>query len=352
MNPLVRKLLTLSALLASLFLGVRYLLPLLFPFLLGGALALAAEPIVRFGCRRLRLPRPVSAGIGVGMSFSFLAMVILMLAGLVLRQLRALTGILPSLEESIRGGMDSVSARLLELAAKAPGGLASVLTQNINELFSDGSAMLNQATGYLLRLASGILSRVPGSALSFGTAVIASFMISAKLPMLKTSLRSRLGRQKLQPVLDTLRQLRHSLGCWLKAQLKLSGITFAVAAAGLLLLRVPYAPLWAVVVALVDAFPVLGTGAILVPWSLVTFLQGDHLSAFGLLGLYGAAAITRSILEPRLVGKQLGLDPLVTLIALYAGFKLFGLGGMILAPMLAVTTTQLLDIHPLQGPKT
>lgn len=350
MNPLLRKLLTVTALLAGLFLGIRYLLPLIFPFLLGSALALAAEPIVRFGCRKLRLPRPVAAGIGVSMSFSFLTMVILMLAALLLRQLRTLAGILPSLEESIRGSMGFLSSRLLELAAKAPGGVAVVLTQNINDFFSGGSRVLDQVTGYLLRLASGILSQMPGRALSFGTAVIASFMISAKLPKLKDTLRTRLGAQKLRPVLDTLRQLRHALGCWLKAELKLSGITFFVALLGLLLLRIPYAPLWAVVIALVDAFPVLGTGTVLVPWSLISFLQGDHLSAFGLLGLYAAAAVTRTVLEPRLVGKQLGLDPLVTLISLYAGFKLFGLGGMILAPVLAVTVTQLLEIRPLQEP--
>ncbi|MBR4289597.1 MAG: sporulation integral membrane protein YtvI [Oscillospiraceae bacterium] len=348
MNPFVRKLWILAALLAGIFLGIRYLLPLIFPFLLGGALALAADPIVRFGCTRLRLPRSVAAGIGVSMSFAFLAMIVLILAALVLRELRALAGILPALEESIRGGMQSISSRLLTLAEKAPGGIAAILSRNINELFSGGSAMLDRTSGYLLHLASGILSQVPGRALSFGTAIIASFMISAKLPKLKRALRNRLGMQKLQPFLDTLRRLRHTLVCWLKAQLKLSGVTFAVAASGLLLLRIPYAPLWAALIALVDAFPVLGTGAVLVPWSLVSFLQGDRLIAFGLLGLYAAAAVTRTVLEPRLVGKHLGLDPLVTLVALYAGFKLFGLPGMILAPMLAVTVSQLMEMKPQQ----
>ena len=344
MNFYLRKLLTLAALLAGVYLAVRYLLPLIFPFLLGGALALAAEPLVRFGCRRLRLPRPAAALIGVGMSFSFLAIVILMLAALALRQLGTLAGILPDLEDSIRSGMDLLSSRLLELAGRVPGGIGAILSQNINDLFSGGSQILDRATAYLLRLASGILSRVPGRALSFGTAIIASFMISAKLPKLKAALRARLGSKKLQPLLLCLRKLRHSLGCWLKAELKLSAITLMVALVGLLLLRIPYAPLWAVVIALVDAFPILGSGTVLVPWSLICFLQGDHLQAFGLLGLYAAAAITRTVMEPRLVGRQLGLDPLVTLIALYAGFKLFGFGGMILSPIAAVTVVQLADL--------
>lgn len=344
MSPLTRKLLILGTVLLGLFFGIRYILPLIFPFLLGAALALAAEPIVSFGSKRLHLRRSIAAGIGVSMSFAFLVLIVLLLAALVLRQLRALTGILPDMEESIRSGMQSVSVRLLALADKAPRSIAPVLTRNINDFFSGSSAMLERAVSYLLHLASGILSRVPGRAFSFGTAMIACFMISAKLPDIKAALHSTLELQKLQPLLTALQRLRHALCCWLKAQLKLSGVTFAVAASGLLMLRIPYAPLWAALIALVDAFPILGTGAVLVPWSLISFLQGDVFMAFGLLGLYAAAAITRTVLEPRLVGRHLGLDPLVTLIALYAGFRLFGIGGMILSPLLAVTVTQLMEI--------
>lgn len=345
MNPLIRKFALLGAVLLGVFLILRYLLPLTFPFLIGTLLALAAEPIVRFGCTRLHLPRPLSSGIGVSLSFLFLVTAVLMLGALILRQLRDLAGIVPDLSVSIRSGMDSMSAWMLSLAEKAPDGIEPLLTRNINDFFSGGSALLDRISAYLLRLASGILSQVPGRALSFGTAIIASFMISAKLPKIKNFLQSRLNSQKMQPVSDTLGRLKHTLGGWLKAQLKLSAITFCVAAAGLLLLRIPHALLWAALIAVVDAFPVLGTGSVLVPWSLVAFLQGDRLLAFGLLGLYGAAAVTRSVLEPRLVGRQLGIDPLVTLLALYVGFRLFGLPGMILSPMVAVTVTQLMEIR-------
>ena len=345
MNFTTRKFLIFAAIILGVFLLARYLLPLIFPFLIGTALALAAEPIVRFCCSRLRLPRAVASGIGVSMSFAFITILLLLLAALAVRELRTLAGIVPDLERTIQGGMDAMSAWLLKLAARTPGTVSTLLTRNINDFFSGSSALLDQATGYLLRLASGILSQVPGRALSFGTGIIASFMISAKLPKLRTFFRNRLDTGKLQSILATLKQLKYALGGWLKAQLKLSCVTFTVATSGLFLLRISHAPLWGILIALVDAFPVLGTGAILVPWSLVSFLQGDHLMAFGLLGLYAAAAVTRAILEPRLVGKQLGIDPLVTLLALYVGFRLFGLPGMILSPMLAVTVTQLMELR-------
>ena len=129
--------------------------------------------------------------------------------------------------------------------------------------------------------------------------------------------------------------------------MKLSLVTFSLMAAAFLILRIPHGLLWAVLVSLVDAFPILGTGAVLIPWSLVSFLQGDRTLAFALLGLYAGVTVVRSVLEPRFLGKQLGLDPLVTLVALYAGYRLWGIGGMIIAPILAVAATQLVtESHP------
>lgn len=343
MRPNLRKLVNIALIILGIYLCVQYLLPLFLPFLLGAGLALAAEPIVRFTNSKLRIPRPVAAGIGVSMAFSFIALVIMALFAFAVRELRTLAETLPDLEDAVLSGMDSLSGWLLSLASNAPAGLSNLLTGHVTDFFSGGAALIERVMGWLLNLASGLLSRVPGSALLIGTAIISSFMISAKLPKLRALFRSRFPREKLRPILDTLSRLKSAIGGWLKAQLKLSGVTFLLCTAGLLLLRVSHAPLWAGLIALVDTFPILGVGTALIPWSLVAFLQGDRFLAFGLLGLYAACAVTRSVLEPRLVGRQLGLDPLVTLIALYSGYRLWGLAGMILAPMLAVTVTQIIN---------
>ena len=325
------------------FLAARYLLPLFLPFLLGASLALAAEPLVRFLSTRLHIKRWIATGIGVSMAFSFLVLILLLLFAFLLRELQQLAGILPELESALRTGLDTTNQWLAGLAGRVPGELGQVLTRNVNSFFTGGSALLDRITGFLLRLASGILSHLPNGALGFGTGLIASFMISGKLPQIKDSIREKLSATQILPVVSALKQLKATLGGWLKAQIKLSSVTFAVVLTGLLILRVPHAPLWGVLVALVDAFPILGTGTVLIPWSLVSFLQGDRTLAFALLGLYGAVALIRSVLEPRFLGKQLGLDPLVTLIALYAGYRLWGIGGMILAPMLAVAAFQLVS---------
>lgn len=327
--------------LAGLFLFLRFLLPLVLPFLLGAALAIAAEPLVSFLCSRLRLRRGAAAAIGISLGLSFLVMAVALLCGLVLRQLRIIAGMLPELEQTIRSGMDTLSFRLLDLAQEAPEGIRSILTRDIRSLFSGGSALLDKATGWLLHLASGILSQVPDGALGLGAGIISSYMISAKLPRIRRWITTRLPIQRLRQTFEALKRIRTALGGWLKAQLKLSGITFCLALVGFLLLRIPQGPLWALLVALVDAFPILGTGTVLVPWSLISFLRGNRIRAFGLLGIYAAGAVTRSMTEPKLLGKQLGLDPLITLVALYAGFRLWGIPGMILSPLLAVVAIQL-----------
>lgn len=340
MSSGVKTMLTVLASFLAVWFFSRFLLPLLSPFLLGSMLALAAEPMVHFLNQKLHVPRGISAGIGVGMAFCILAMVFLLLCAFALRELKNLAGVLPDLAETAQSGVSLLQGWLLSLAARAPQGIRSLLQENISGLFSDGAALVSRALQFLLGLAGNLLSHIPDSALSLGTAIISGFMISAKLPRIRRWIFRRLPREKLRPIFEAMGRIKGALFGWLTAQLKLMTMTMMILMLGFTILRIPYAPLWAAGVALVDALPVLGTGTILIPWSIICFLQQEAARAVGLLGTYAAASLTRSILEPRLLGRHLGLDPLVTLIALYGGYKLWGIGGMILAPMLAVAALQ------------
>ena len=343
MNSGIRRYISLAALFAGAILLFRYFLPLVLPFLLGAGLAVAAEPLVGVLCHRVKLKRPFATAIGVSMAFSFLALAVMVLCAFLIRQIRSLTGLLPQLETALHTGMDTADRWLVNLSGRVPGELGTVLTRNVHSLFAGGDALLGRVTDAALKLASGILSHVPDSALGLATGIISSYMISAKLPKIRSWIQNQLSAARMEPMIAAWKRLKDGLLGWLKAQIRLSGVTFLLTGTAFLLLRIPQALLWAGLVALVDAFPILGTGTVLVPWSLFSFLQGDHFLAFGLLGLYGATALTRSVLEPRLLGQQLGLDPLVTLMALYAGYRLWGIGGMLLAPILAMAVTQLLS---------
>ena len=98
-------------------------------------------------------------------------------------------------------------------------------------------------------------------------------------------------------------------------------------------MRIPYAFIIALLLAVVDLLPLLGTGVILIPWALICLLLGQVKLGIGLLALYGVTTLVRQVLEPKLIGDGLGLHPLLSLFSMYAGLRLFGVWGMITAPL-------------------
>lgn len=339
MNGRHRNILPFIIVCLGLFLGIRYLLPLVMPFLLGAALALAAEPMT--GLLSRKMPRWLAAALAMTAAWCFLMLVLVLLGALVVKEMGQLARVIPDLEETARSGMTALSGWLHNLARLAPDSLEHYLVQNIDEFFSDGTAFLDKIAGYLLNFASGILSAVPSGALGITTALISSYMICGKLPKIREYVQKLLGTGPATKAVAAWKKIKSTVGAWLVAQLKLSGITFLIVTMGFVILQVPYAPVWAAVVAVVDALPVLGTGTVLIPWALLCFLQHSQARGIGLLGIYAVVLLTRSVMEPRLVGQQLGLDPLVTLIAFYAGYKIWGIAGMILAPMLTAAIFQI-----------
>jgi sporulation integral membrane protein YtvI len=330
------------AVVAALWLGARFLLPAAMPFLLGALVALAAEPLTAFFGRRAKLSRGLSTALGVSITLLLLLLGVSVLGALVVRELGTLAGILPDLESTALQGMHTLEDRLLSIAQRTPESVRPLVTRSVQGFFSDGTAVMDRVSTVLLGLASGIVTRIPDSAIGFGTWIIAGFMISARLPDIRRKLGEMMPPAWHERWVPVLKRLKKSVFGWLFAQARLVGVTGLVLSAGFLLLRIPYALLWAALIALVDALPVLGSGTVLVPWSIICFLQGEHVRGIGLLGIYAAAALLRSVLEPKLVGKQLGLDPLITLAAMYAGYRFWGIGGMLLSPLLAVTAAQLL----------
>lgn len=317
------------------WLGVKYLLPLALPFLLGGLLALAAEPVVRLGTARLRMPRGLAAGLGVSLTLLLLAGILSLLGALAVKELGVLAGTLPQAEQSLRQGMAAARDGLVRLSRRLPEGMGRLVRQNATELFGSGTVLLQQVTDRIPGAITSLVGGVPAGALGLGTGVLTGFMVSARLPRLRQSLARKIPQSWKEKYLPVLRRMKSNIWQWAKAQGKLMAVTYGIVALGLTVTGVKYGFFWGMLIALVDAVPILGTGTVLVPWAAVGLIQGQTLRGIGLLVTYGAAMLTRTVLEPRLVGKHLGLDPLVTLVFLYVGYRFWGVFGMILAPMLA-----------------
>jgi len=342
LRPGFTSLLRLTATVLAVWLVGKFLLPLVLPFLLGAGLALAAEPMARFFRRQLRLPRAAASGIAVTAAFFFLGILGMLLCAAVIRGLRSLAGVLPELTATAMDGLSAMESRLIRFSEQLPGELGKTMSQSLTALFSGGSTLPEKMIGYLLGLGGTILAQIPNSFLGIGTSIISGYMISAKLSAIRRWILRRVPREKLRTLLEGLKRVRSTVFSYLKAQVKLSGVTFCLLLGGFVILGISHAPLWALAIAMIDAFPVLGTGTVLLPWAVFSALQGSTARALGIGGIYTVVCVTRSVLEPKLLGKHLGLDPLLTLMGMYAGFRLFGLPGMILTPMIMVTGAQLL----------
>jgi sporulation integral membrane protein YtvI len=186
---------------------------------------------------------------------------------------------------------------------------------------------------------------IPAAFIFITVTLLACYYFTADNGALKRSLSVGLARLTPLPLRDRLpplgRRLKRLGQSYLRACLLLGLTTFLLTFIGLAVLRIPYAFLLAILLAVVDLLPLLGTGIILIPWAALCLLLGQVKLGIGLLILYGVSTLIRQILEPKLIGDGLGLHPLVSLGAMYAGLRLFGVWGMILSPLVTAAVVSI-----------
>ncbi len=343
-----RTLLTGAACAAGALLALRFVLPVAWPFLLGLAAALGAERAVVFLRDRTGMPRGLASFLCMLALFSLAGAAVYVLCRLVCGELVRLVRELPGLAASAAGPLQALRARLFAMADALPDGLGTGARAGLEHFFSGGAGLAARLYDRLFALASGFLERLPDAVVCTVTAILSGFMLSAELPQLRRSAARTLPPEWRMRLAAAAGHVRATLGGWLKAECRLMAIIFAVVNAGLLILGVQFPVLEAAAITLVDALPVFGSGTVLLPWAAVCFLRGSTRFGVGLVLLYAAAALTRQCLEPRLVGRQMGLSPVWTLAALYSGYRILGVAGMIVFPVSAMLGKRLWDHSGLQ----
>ncbi len=328
---------------AAAWIGIRFLLPLFLPFLIGLAAARLAQGPVRFLRERAGLPGWLAAGLVVLGLYGLLGFGIYWLCRAACGELARFTKELPALLQSMSAPLARLRAWLDSLAARAPALLRDAVRESVDSFFSSGRIVAQKAYSGLFSLASGAVAALPDLVLFLVTTVLSSVMLASRYDALRALARRRMPRPWRERMDQALTGLRGTLAVWVKAQLKLGGINFLLLTAGLMLLGTAFPLLLGALIALIDALPVFGAGVILIPWGVLSFARGDSRLGAGLLLLYAAAYLTRTTLEPRLVGRQVGLSPLLTLLSLYTGYKLLGVAGMLVFPLGAVLLKQLWD---------
>ena len=329
---------------ALLYLIFRYALPLLLPFLLAYAVAWMIRPVANKISKKTHLPR--------GLCSVVLLLVVFGLGGWGLwagsvRLIAELGNLVERLlsDGGIFDAMDSLMLWAEKIGTRI--GFLSMREGNTQAFYDSIMQMvgnlLSSLASRLPDLAASLFSALPSVLFFLIVSVVACFYFCTDGVSITRSFGAFLPLRWKQKIPQIKENLRDVLKKYVKAYGVLLLLTFALLLVGFWILQVEYAFLLAFLIALADLLPVIGVGTILIPWGIVMLLQKQFYLGFGLLILYLIISLIRQVAEPKVLGKSLGLHPLLTLFATYVGFTLFGLPGMILAPIVALLAKRLLS---------
>ena len=326
------------------YLFARFLVGLFLPFLFAFLLAALTRPIVRFLSRKTGWSLRVCAVIGVLFFLLLFGVLAYLLFLRLFTEAQRLIDFLVEDSANADGRIAGVLRVFREWSTRVP--LLSRLLELdfVKDLIGEPSAyfraqlqrILSELTGKLTGGAATLIGRLPGLLFFLTVTLIACFYFALDYEKVWGVLERLLPQGWRAQLPSWKRRLSLAFKRCIKAYFLLFLVTFLELFFGFLLLRVSYPFLLALVISLLDVLPVLGVGTALIPWAIFAFLTGSTGRGVGLLVLYGVMSVIRQIAEPHLVGKSIGLHPIVMLIAFYAGLSLFGVAGLLVGPLLAL----------------
>lgn len=319
---------------ALLFVGAKYLLPVLMPFLLGLLVTLILQPLIRLVAKQVPNFKRLIA-IALCAAFYILCGYLVVNFGVQLFQkVGDMIARIPALYEShIVPALWMIYAQINEFVAN----IDPNLTKEIDAIFVDLlQNMRLYITEYSMKgvgLLTNTLTMIPGLFIKVLITIISTFFMVADFDYLKQQAMRFIPSGRRDTVETTIGYVKNIIGKYVKSYSLIFFITFVELSAGFALLQVPNPALLGMLVAVFDILPILGTGGVLIPWAIVAAVLGSRAFALGLIVLYIVIIVVRNIIEPRIVGKQIGLHPLVTLVCMFVGLKLFGVIGLFGLPI-------------------
>lgn len=319
---------------AIVFLVFRYLLNLIWPFFAAFLFASLLRPLIRWLTAKCHVKYTVSAVLCLIVFFAVIGGLAVLITSRVISLAADVMSWLPSLYgDMIEPGLNNLTVWIEELANRIGPEVYDVVDEALPSVVSSiGTSVMNASRSIVAAL-SGWVAKLPSRLLSTLICAIATVFMTLDY----SRMNAFIMRQIPERPRHILAEARGRFGVILRQYGKSYGIimciTFAEILAGLLIIGQKNAALIALAIAVFDIFPIVGAGMILVPWGVVTLLGGAVGKGVGLLVLWGVTIIVRQIIEPRIVGRQVGLHPLITLAAMFVGSKLFGAVGLFGLPI-------------------
>lgn len=326
----------------GIWLGARYLLPWAAPFILAYAVAALLEIPMRFLLRHGWRRSPAAAL----MTLTVLGLLSWGVVRLSIWAINAVTDFArrtPELMLKVGDSLGAMQEKIFGYVQAAPEGVAEYLETATDALWEGLYGLPVLLSQWALDSLGAMAQASPDILLFIVTAGIGTYFISATYPRTTAFILAQLP-EGFKNRLEELREdMKGSFIGFLRAQLLLMLLTFFQLLLGFLLLGVKSPVALAAITAVIDALPVFGTGIVLVPWAVYSLLLGSTRLGIGLLVCWMVINLVRSCVQAKLMGDQIGLDALASLLAVYVGWRVWGVWGMLSFPIILVTLQQLND---------
>ncbi len=311
-----------------------FIIRLFLPFILGYVFSLAVNPLADTLQKRLKIPRGLSAVLVIVLIVGLLGGVITFAVWKIIDEIRTLYTQFPQIYENMRMNMHAFGEKWSAVYMNLPSNIQEALTALSAAVSDKAAELINTVSKPVMNHAGDFAKAIPSVFISVIVFLLSSYFMVSENKVVAVTLHKMFRRKTSERLSMVKAELRQYLGGYLKAQVILMFIAFGVMFIGLSIFDIDYALLIALGIAIVDALPFFGSGLILWPWTVASFLNGDIKLGVGLVVIYLAVTVMRRIAEPKLVSSGVGMNPLLTLMSMYVGYKTLSIGGLILGPII------------------
>lgn len=333
-----------AALSCILFWGIPKVLGFFAPFVVGFVLSLIANPVVRFLEKRIKIKRKYGSVI---MILTVIGVIVLLCYGLILGLISGVNGFLdyiPNLYRDAGVELTKAAQHLQNIINKLPlkndvdfTSLGESLGTWVTDMISETDVTSVSAVG-------DVAKSLPNILVGILAGILATYFFIADHDKLAD------GAKKYFPFLygehsvAVYHELVRVVGGYFKAQFKIMGVMYLCLAIGLSIVGVKYGWIWAAGIAFIDMLPVFGTGAVLWPWAVIKLLSGNYGTAAGMMIIYAVCQVVHQLVQPKLIGDSVDLNPFATLFFMFIGYKIKGVFGMIIAIPVGIILIELYEL--------
>lgn len=317
-----------------LFLGC-YLIPKIIvffiPFVVGWVIALIANPLVRFLEKKVKILRKHSSAI----------IIVVVLGGIILGGYFAIvkigdgiTGLIsnmPQIYSNLSKDFNNMGENLQGVYDRLPKDFQENIAVSLDSISDSFGAWISALGVPTVTAAGNFAKNLPSTLFNIIFTILSAYFIIAEKDKIVTKIKPMIPKSIQEKTSLVYSNLMKAVGGYFKAQFKIMGIVAVILLIGFLILNVNYAVLLALLIALLDFLPFFGTGTVLIPWAVFKLLSADYRMFIGLLIIYGVSQVVRQVIQPKILGDTIGLNPFLTLIFMYIGYKLGGVIGIIVA---------------------